>query len=108
MGVYLVNAFSIGMLSEFPITVKVEEIDINEAKQILANSFVSAIGHQSTSLILSKMLGLPVETNRVAIKLQRGDVLVVFQLLQRLEEGAVLSEQEILNIPHKFFKITLQ
>ena len=43
--------------------------------------------------------------NRVPIKLQKKDRLIVFQLLTRLEEGKVLSDEELMRLPHKFYVV---
>ena len=93
---YLANAFSLGML-ENPqeVTIYVTEIDIEQVKELLANGFTSAIGHESTAAILSNILGIQVPVNRVPIKAKHGDDIIVFQLLQRLPEGKILSEQEL-------------
>ncbi len=68
---------------------------LDRVKLALSPSFVSAVGHQGTADILSKMLNVPVQVNRTSIKLTPDDLLVVFQLNIRLAEGAVLSEQEV-------------
>jgi len=99
--IYLSNAFSINMLGQLPqqgLTVKVRPISLEEAKAILQNGFESAVGHQTTADVLSSLLGLPVEARRVAITMREGDSLVVFQLGVRLQEGQILSEEEVLSL----------
>jgi hypothetical protein len=103
--VYLGNAFSLNMLNAPEVQLKVSEISLQEAKNILSGGFISAVGHQATADILSKLLDIPVLFNRVEVKLQKGDVLIVFQLLKRLEEGKVLTEEEIKNLPYKIMKV---
>ena len=103
--IYLGNAFSLNMLNAPEVQLKVSEISLQEAKNILSGGFISAVGHQATADILSKLLDIPVLFNRVEVKLQKGDVLIVFQLLKRLEEGKVLSEEEIKNLPYKIMKV---
>ena len=109
MTIYVANSFSLNMLdfSDSKIkTVVVEEIDTETVKELLKNSdFISAIGHEATAKVISQKLGINVEANRVQIKMNRGDVLIVFQLLQRLPEGKVLSEEEIQQIPCKWFEV---
>jgi len=96
--VILANAFSLSMI---PIVegdeakLKVRRISIQEAKELLANVFTSAIGHQSTAKLLTQLLGVNVPVNRTEIKLERGQQLIVFQLLIRLQEGQVLSHEEL-------------
>jgi hypothetical protein len=103
--VYLGNAFSLNMLNAPEVQLKVSEISLQEAKNILSGGFISAVGHQATADILSKLLDIPVLFNRIEVKLQKGDVLIVFQLLKRLEEGKVLTEEEIKNLPYKIMKV---
>jgi hypothetical protein len=59
---------------------------------------VSAIGHESTARLLSKMLGFEVKTQRVSVTANEGDVIVAFTLNFRLPEGKVLSDAELENI----------
>ena len=44
---------------------------------------------------MSAICGFPIQANRIAIQLGRGDIALVFQLLVRLEEGRVLTAQEV-------------
>ena len=98
--VYVSNAFSLSMLNPIPPqgrTVKVRPVSLEEVKAILQErEYVSAVGHPSTAAVMSTLLGLPVEANRVSITLGVGDVLIVFQLQVRLEEGKILSSDEVL------------
>jgi len=98
---YITNAFSLSMLGQLPQqgrTVMVRPITLEEAKSLLQGGFESAVGHPSTAQVLSTLLGLPVEANRVAITLSPGDRVVVFQLGIRLQEGQILSEEEVLSL----------
>jgi hypothetical protein len=103
---YLSNAFSLNMLNlnpEIPTPVKlfVRPIDLERVKSLLQLGFESVVGHQSTAEILSTLLGIEVPTNRTEIKLQSGDILIVFQLNIRLAEGQVLSKEEALDLYNK-------
>jgi len=95
---YISNAFSLGMLSPTPdgLTLRVRPIILEEVLDLLEDGFTSAVGHPSTAQVLSTLLGLSVEANRVAIKMSRGDRLIVFQLGVRLEEGRILNEEEVM------------
>jgi hypothetical protein len=107
---FLSNAFSLSMLplSSKEVNLSVKEIPVEEVKKDLKDgSFTSAVGHQSTAEILSTLLEIPVATNRVSISLNKGDVLYVFQLLTRLQEGQVLSADEIKSLPYKFFRVEI-
>jgi len=70
-------------------------ISVDEAKQLLASGFVSAVGHQSTAEIMSAVLGIPVLYNRAQVYLEPGDEAVCFILRSRPPEGRVLSKEEL-------------
>jgi hypothetical protein len=74
---FLLNAFSLQMLEEFPSTINVEEV------QSLPEGLESAVGHADTATVL----GVPMARKNVT--LARGDVAYVAQLVGgRLPEGA--------------------
>ena len=102
--VILANAFSLSMLPSQPETlIKVSEISEEQVKQLLSEGFDSAVGHESTANFLSKKLSVEIKPNRKQIKLDDDTLLIVVQLMQRLPEGKVLSEEEISRIPVKFY-----
>jgi hypothetical protein len=71
------------------VCVRILPLETHEAKDILKDGFVSAVGHEDTARILEKMLGIEVPYNRATIKLQRRDMAVVAQYSgPRLPEGA--------------------
>jgi 5-bromo-4-chloroindolyl phosphate hydrolysis protein len=72
-----------------------KKIDAEAARKILSGGFVSAIGHEATAQLLSKLLGIQVPENRVSVFMEKGDKAVHFFLRQRLSEGAVLGEAEL-------------
>jgi len=103
---HLSNAFSLGMLQDSEATLKVAEVSLATVKEMLqSQDWQSSIGHQGTADILSSLLGVTVPMNRVTLKLGKGDILVVFQLLTRLEEGKVLTSEELEKLPFKFFLV---
>jgi hypothetical protein len=103
---YLANAFSLGMLTGKEVLLKIKEVDLETVKSMLkAQPFMSAVGHESTARVLSKLLDIEIPFSRVPIKLQQRDKLIVFQLLTRLEEGRVLSEEELKQLQYKFFVV---
>ena len=101
--VYLSNAFSLSMLNLNPAAVViVRPISLDGVKDLLSKrGFESAVGHQSTAEILSNLLSVEVPANRIHIKLEAGDVLIVFQLSVRLQEGQVLSREELRDLYEK-------
>jgi hypothetical protein len=76
-------------------------ISIDEARMLLAEGFISAIGHEATANFISQILGINVPVNRIAISMRPGDKALVFQLLQRLPEGRVLSFEELQAVPYR-------
>ena len=106
MTVYLANAFSLSMLTP-PATVKVTEVGAEDVKNILKDGFTSAVGHDTTAQTITAQLGIPVQVNRISIKLAPGDVLIVFQLLARLPEGKILSQDEMKQVAAKWFIVTI-
>ena len=76
-------------------------IDIKEAKALLSDGFVSAIGHEATAQLLSRLLDVTIPANRVMVTMKPGDKALVFQLLVRLPEGKVLSEEELRAVPFR-------
>jgi hypothetical protein len=107
MMMYVGNAFSLSMLADLDeVMLKIKKIDVEEAKQLLTKEeFYSCIGHLATSNILSKIVGKDIPLNRQNIKLKKGDKILVFQILTRLEEGKILDEQELLKIPYVFMLV---
>ena len=104
--IYLSNAFSLNMLNlnpEVPASVRlfVRPISLNQVKSLLELGFESAVGHQATAESITNLLGIEVPINRTAIKLQSGDILIVFQLGVRLAEGQVLSKEEVFELYNK-------
>ena len=105
--IYVSNAFSLSMILP-PCSIKVEQVDLERVKKFFDEPFQSAVGHVSTAEILSKLTGTLVPVNRVSLSLIKGDRLVVFQLLQRLEEGKILTKQELAQLPYKFLLVTVE
>ena len=92
--IFLANAFSLQMIPQIEATVKIRKITVEEAKRILQNGFINAIGHDATAAVLTKLLGIQISMNRISITLQPGDRLVVFQLMTgRLPTGELTEEQ---------------
>lgn len=75
---------------------KVKKVTAEEAKEMIKNckEIVSAVGHQATAEILSKLLETPIPFNRVEIQMAPGDVALVFRLKQRLPEGTIIRTTE--------------
>jgi hypothetical protein len=75
------------------------KITVEEAKNLLKQGFISAVGHESTAKFMSHILGMEIPVNRTAVWLKAGDRAVGFVLKTRLPEGKVLTEEELKQIP---------
>jgi hypothetical protein len=76
-------------------------LSLAEAISILKQGFTSAVGHEATASFLSQLTGLTIPVNRIQIQMKPGDKAIVFQVLQRLPEGKVLSEEELKAVPYR-------
>jgi len=93
---YVANAFSLGMVNPSPeLTLRVRSLTLEEVKDLLKEGYVSAVGHQATAEVLTLLTGTPIPVNRIAVSLSLGDRLIVFQLRVRLEEGRILTAEEV-------------
>ena len=99
MTTYLLNASVLTNFGRYSFS----EITVDEARKILGDGFVSAIGHSATANILSVVLQMPIEVNRINSRQEIGDKAIVFWLLQRQPEGVVIQTvEEIEKIGYKF------
>ena len=55
---------------------------------------------------MSAVLGTEILVNRTSVKMDQGDEALVFRLLVRLEEGRVLSAQELSAMPFELGLLT--
>ena len=111
MVLYLANAFSLNMLdfnNKNELTIKIEKISEEMVKELLSKQdFVSVIGHESTAKFITEILGIEVPTNRIQIKVKKGDKIIVLQLLQRLPECKTLTKEELQQIPKRWFLVSI-
>jgi hypothetical protein len=85
----LMNAFSLSMLAGFPALVKVEEIGLDQARQLAAAGLESFVGHADACKVYAGVLGAPVAMNRVSVALAHDEAALVGQYAgPRLPEGA--------------------
>ena len=77
-------------------------ITLEEAKEILkGKEILSAVGHESTSQILTKLLEREIPLNRIQFKQEKGQKALCFKLLGRPEEGKILSLEDIEKIGYE-------
>jgi hypothetical protein len=73
--------------------IKIKRIDVNQARQLVnQNQFISAIGHNSTAILLSMLLGIDIPVNRIQIEMISGDIGLHFVLKKRLQEGQIIRD----------------
>ncbi len=107
---FILNAFSASMLdlepaptgdkigdfirAACPVIVTFKVITVEQARGMVTNGFVSAVGHNDTAFLFSAALGVDVRTNRVSVTLAEGEQALLGQYSgPRLPEGAsVLPE----------------
>ena len=95
---YLLNT---PILTEYG-TFKFSRIETVDAVRLLkTDGFKSAIGHESTAKLLSKLWDMDIPVNRNQIRMWIGDRAIVFRLLTRLPEGKVLNEEELSKISYE-------
>ena len=82
-----------------------KEISLQESKDLISEGFQSAVGHQSTCDLLSKLLEVEIPVNRIQYRQEAGDIALVFRLKTRPEEGKILSLVEIEQIGYEFGKL---
>jgi len=108
--VFVSNAISLNMMLD-KTALEIEAVSVEEVKKILqweldhGRQFVSSVGHEPTAKLMSALLGIEIPFNRAAIKLKTWDTLLVFQIMQRLPEGVVLSEDDLNSIQHKWYRV---
>lgn len=83
-----------------------------EARAILSafqgkgGTFRSAIGHEGTAKILSRILGVNIPYNRISFSQEAGEVVLVFKLKGRVGEGVVLTDEQIERVGYEFGLLT--
>lgn len=73
-----------------------------EVARARARGAISAIGHEGTAILLSRLLDMSVPMHRQAIRMQPGDAALVFRLTRRPPEGEVLDAEQLAAWPHEF------
>jgi hypothetical protein len=107
---FILNAFSASMLdltpaptgdkigdfirAACPVSVTFKVITVEQARAMLVNGFVSAVGHADTALLFSNTLGVDVRPNRISVSFTEGEQALLGQYSgPRLPEGcSVLPE----------------
>ena len=109
---YLANAFSLSMVPEEATIIKMPISQQEFCAAISEPNTINAIGHQGTAELINTLCGTHIGVNRIAIKANYGDEIFVIQVMTRLEEGRVLTLNELMELLNKglikFYRVTVQ
>lgn len=108
--IIIANAFSVNMLQKPLTTLTFRRVTEEEVINLISShtEIDSVIGHEATASLLSKRLGIEIPVKRVEYKMTPNDILVVCVLAKRLDEGKVLTEDELKNFPLSWFIIEIK
>jgi hypothetical protein len=81
-------------------------VGVDTARELLADGFTSAIGHQATADLLGALLGRPIPVNRVRIEMHPGDRALVVRVLARMPQGKLLTVDEMKDTPYELGILT--
>jgi len=106
MVTYLVNAFSLNMVNTDRLYMTINRVDADKFcselhAKVDSNELQNAIGHDSTMAIVNSLCGVNMNVNRVSVKANNDDELLIIMIGERLQEGKVLSESEIKEMMNK-------
>lgn len=104
------------MIDDLPCNITVRNFNQNDIINLIEGSFESIIGHESTLNVINqnvKKYAIDTEyskpheyqLNRKQVKLSKGDIVAVFQILQRLPEGKILNEKELQDVDYKLLVV---
>ncbi len=79
---------------------------VEQAREVLADGFVSAIGHAGAAAFLGRLLHLAVAVHRIRVEMEPGERAVVLRLKRRLDEGLVLTEEQMRSLPFELGLLT--
>jgi hypothetical protein len=104
MATYLTTTFSPMMLGG-GVAGYVREITLAQAKKILQDPFVSAVGHEVTAEVLSVLLDRQVEFNRLNLVLKSGDQLICIIPKFRAEQAREFTKDEVEAAGYRCFQV---
>lgn len=82
---------------------RLRDASLEEIRALIdGEEILSVVGNESTSQVLSNLLGVEVLVNRIQFEQGIGQVAVCFKLKSRPEEGKILSLKEIEDIGYAF------
>lgn len=109
--IMLLSAFSLNSLPNLPVNVYIKEISKQETISILnQRGFISQIAHSSTADVLSEQLKMKIDFHRETLTFTQDTEFIVAQVTiqKRLQEGQVLTKEEMESCPVRYLYITLK
>lgn len=103
MKTYIINA---PILTNYGLWLFDGPISVSDARSIIAEGFISAVGHQASAEILTKLLNVRIPVNRIEVTMEPSDRALILRLKQRLPEGKVLNEEELSSMPFELGLLT--
>jgi len=102
MTVYVFNTLTVPIDFDERDEVKIilRRVTAQEARDLMREGFISAVGHESTARVLSQILGIDVPYERRTVFMNPGDIGIHFFLKSRIPEGRVLTEEEMKELPY--------
>jgi len=113
---YLTDAFSLNMLKSFPSMLVAVELDVRYfCAQIdlltKENDLISALRYSNSAKIINTLCGVPIQKNKIEIKVDKGDTLYVVLPRFKIDDGMEMDEKTIKRIYGegriKFYKVVL-
>ncbi len=93
--IYVLSAQIVPIPTGGAATVELRPISTAEAKTILVDGFVSAVGHAGTAEAMTAVLGMEIPKQRLEVFLEPGDEAIQFVLRRRQPEGVVLDRATV-------------
>ncbi len=101
--IYIINS---PVLTNFG-SYEYKECTVDDLKKILRNNeFISAVGHEETATLLTRLLDVHIPYNRIVVHQEAGDIFIVIKPKARLEINKIYSETDIENIGYELGILT--
>jgi hypothetical protein len=97
---YVTDAFSVRMLSDFPLKLVIDKVDKIEfcykiSSRMDDGMLVNAIRYSNSAKIIDVLCGVKIQNNRMEIKLNKGDELYAILPRMKPDDRRELSKEEI-------------